>query len=135
MTEEHAPPEGSLGETRRHFRPRHKFRWPVVLAAFGEDEASDGSTLATTFGISVGGAFIESDADPQLGDALAIWLHPPGPVPPELPHVLRLRALVRWKNAKGSPDLPKGFGVEFRALTAEDEVALHGYFSAAYKVV
>lgn len=135
MTDDDAAPHGPLGETRRHFRPRHKFRWPVVLAAFGEDEHSADSMLATTFGISVGGAFIESDADPELGSALAVWLHPPGPMPPELPHVLRLRALVRWKNEESRPDLPKGFGIEFRALTAEDEVALHGYFSAAYKVV
>jgi hypothetical protein len=122
-----------LGEARRHYRPREKFRWPVVVSAPGP--TAEASTLATTLGISVGGAFIVTEAVFAVGTALHLWLHPPGPNPPGLPHVLRLRAEVRWINDGARRDLPRGFGVEFRALTADDEVALHSYFSRAHKVV
>ena len=137
--------EDTLGEARRHFRPRQKLRWPVVVApllAGGEPAGASmlapfqgSSMLATTLGISVGGAFIETDGVFDVGTALHLWLHPPGPIPTSLPNVLRLRAEVRWVNDGTRRDLPRGFGVEFRALTAEDEIALHAYFSRAYKVV
>ena len=128
--------DGPVGEARRHYRPRQKLRWPVVVAPVcAAGEPAGGSTLATTCGISVGGAFIETDGVFDVGTALHLWLHPPGPLPPSLPHVLRLRAEVRWVNDGTRRDLPRGFGVEFRALTADDEIALHSYFSRAYKVV
>jgi hypothetical protein len=128
--------EGSLGEARKHYRPREKLRWPVVVAPLlAGGEPAGASTLATTRGISVGGAFIETDGVFDVGTALHLWLHPPGPAPANLPHVLRLRAEVRWVNDGTRRDLPRGFGVEFRALTADDEIALHSYFSRAYKVV
>lgn len=127
--------DGLIGEARRHFRPREKLRWPVVVAPLqAGGEPAGGSTLATTRGISVGGAFIETEGALDVGTALHLWLHPPAPMP-GLPSVLRLRAEVRWVNDGTRRELPRGFGVEFRALTAEDEIALHAYFSRAYKVV
>ena len=128
--------EDTLGEARKHFRPREKLRWPVVVAPLlTGGEPAGASMLATTRGISVGGAFIETDGVFDVGTAVHLWLHPPGPIPTSLPSVLRLRAEVRWVNDGTRRDLPRGFGVEFRALTAEDEIALHAYFSRAYKVV
>ena len=48
---------------------------------------------------------------------------------------MRLAALVRWQNLVPGKGLPRGFGVQFRALTAAEEITLHAYFSAHYKVV
>jgi hypothetical protein len=128
--------DGPLGEARKFYRPREKLRWPVVVAPLLPGGEPAGSTLATTRGISVGGAFIESDGVFEVGTALHLWLHPPAaPAVGGLPSVLRMRAEVRWINDGTKRDLPRGFGVEFRALTAADEIALHAYFSRAYKVV
>lgn len=93
---------------------------------------------ATTHGLSIGGAFIVTDLALEPGTAIYVWLHPPvGPQPhgPPDPGVLRFRAEVRWVSEGTQPDVPRGFGVAFRALTAADEVALHGYFSRAHKVL
>lgn len=125
-----------FGEARRHFRPMEKLRWPVVVAVAGTEEpTAAGTTLAMTRGVSVGGAFVETELAVEVGQDLRLWLHPPGPVPPGQPHVLRLSAQVRWLNRMATPKLPKGFGVEFRALSAAEEVALHAYVSAPHKVV
>ncbi len=139
---EDSPPaersDEGFGEARRHYRPRVKFRWPIIVAraidAVGDREPAT-STLAMTRGISVGGAFIETDLECAIDEVLQLWLHPPGPSPPGHPHVIRTRARVRWLSAGQTPKLPKGFGVEFQALTAAEEVSLHAYFSACHKVV
>lgn len=131
--------DGAVGEARKFYRPRQKLRWPVVVAPLLPGGEPAGSTLATTRGISVGGAFIESDIVFEVGTALHLWLHPSASTGAAsvsgLPSVLRMRAEVRWVNDGRRRDLPRGFGVEFRALTAADEIALHAYFSRAYKVV
>ena len=88
-----------------------------------------------THGVSVAGAFIESDLVVPVGQALRLWLHPPAPHPPGLPEVLRLSVQVRWQNLLPARGLPRGFGVQFRAVTSTDEITLHAYFSAHHKVV
>lgn len=128
----------AFGEARRHYRPRAKLRWPVVVAvANPENEAGvwAGTTLAMTHGVSVGGAFVESDLVVPVGQSLRLWLHPPAPHPPGFPDVLRLSAQVRWQNLVPARGLPRGFGVQFRAVTPAEEIALHAYFSAHHKVV
>ena len=128
----------AFGEARRHYRPRQKLRWPVVVAVATPDEnpgAWAGTTPAMTHGVSVGGAFIESDLVVPVGQSLRLWLHPPAPHPPGLPDVLRVSAQVRWQNLVPAKGLPRGFGVQFRAITAAEEIALHAYFSAHHKVV
>src|SRR5688572_15971545 len=71
--------DGPLGEARKFYRPREKLRWPVVVAPLLPGGEPAGSTLATTRGISVGGAFIESDGVFAVGTALHLWLHPTAP--------------------------------------------------------
>lgn len=132
------PPNPGFGEARRHYRPREKLRWPVVVAVAPAVEpagAFTGTTLAMTHGVSVAGAFIESDLVVPVGQALRLWLHPPAPHPPGLPEVLRLSVQVRWQNLLPARGLPRGFGVQFRAVTSTDEITLHTYFSAHHKVV
>lgn len=107
----------------------------VAVAPTAGGATGTGTTLAMTHGVSVGGAYIESDLRVAVGQAVRVWLHPPGPHPPGLPDVLRLSAQVRWINAIGARGLPKGFGVQFRAVTSAEEVTLHAYFSAHHKVV
>ncbi|MBV1856785.1 MAG: PilZ domain-containing protein [Nannocystaceae bacterium] len=132
------PSNSGFGEARRHYRPREKLRWPVVVAVAPAVEPSGafaGTTLAMTHGVSVAGAFIESDLVVPVGQSLRLWLHPPAPHPPGLPDVLRLSVQVRWQNLFPSRGLPRGFGVQFRAVTSTDEITLHTYFSAHHKVV
>lgn len=119
------------GESRRSFRPPVTLRWPVELERVGEPGSR---TWATTRNVSVGGAFVESDLRVPIGTALHIWLHPPR-VPTGTQHILKLRGEVRWLSPGHTRDLPRGFGVAFRGLTITDEVALHGCFTLAYKVV
>ncbi len=134
-------PQGrDFGEARRHFRPKGKLRWPVVVAVAPDPadpagSGNSGTTLAMTHGVSVGGAYVESDLTVEVGQALRLWLHPPGPHIPGIPEVLRLSAQVRWTNTIGARGLPRGFGVQFRAVTSAEEVTLHAYFSAHHKVV
>jgi hypothetical protein len=94
---------------------------------------------ATTHGISIGGAFIVTDLALEPGTPIYVWLYPPlvagGPIRAGAPAVLRFRAEVRWVRETAHSDAPRGFGVAFRALTAADEVALHGYFSRTHKVL
>lgn len=128
----------AFGEARRQYRPQHKFRWPVVVAVAtpGENPGGwSGTTLAMTHGVSVGGAFIETDLVVPVGQPLRLWLHPPAPQPPGQPDVLRLGAQARWQNLMPAKGLPRGFGVQFRAVTSAEEIALHAYFSAQHKVV
>lgn len=130
--------DAGFGEARRHYRPRAKLRWPVVVAIASAGDAGagwSGTTLAMTRGVSVGGAFVESDLVVPVGQALRLWLHPPAPHPPGLPDILRFKAVVRWQNLTPSRGLPRGFGVEFRAVNASEELTLHAYFSAHHKVV
>lgn len=127
-----------FGEARRHYRPQAKLRWPVVVAVANPDNEAGvwaGTTLAMTHGVSVGGAFVESDLVVPVGQSLRLWLHPPAPHPPGFPDVLRFSAQVRWQNLVPARGLPRGFGVQFRAVTAAEEIALHAYFSAHHKVV
>lgn len=132
------PERAGFGEARRHYRPRAKLRWPVVVAVANPDQDPavwGGTTLAMTHGVSVGGAFVESDLVVPVGQSLRLWLHPPAPNPPGFPDVFRLSAQVRWQNLVPGRGLPRGFGVQFRAVTAAEEIALHAYFSAHHKVV
>ena len=125
------PTDSSTGESRRTFRAPHKYRWPVELLPI--DATSPTRIEGVTYGVSVGGAFVEAPWSPQVGAGVHLWLRPL--VPSATPPVLRLRAEVRWISDGLRRDVPRGFGVAFRALTAADEVALHGYFSKAHKVV
>lgn len=132
------PDDHAFGEARGHYRPQQKLRWPVVLAAASlgnEGGAWTETTLAMTHGVSVGGAFIASDLEVHVGQALRLWLHPGAPHPPGAPEVLRMSAQVRWQNPTPAKGLPKGFGVQFRAMSAAEELTLHAYFSAHHKVV
>lgn len=88
---------------------------------------------AETLGVSLGGTFVVCDQPPPVDTDLHLWLHPDDP-PAGGPRVLRLLARVRWINATPG-ELPRGFGVAFRALTAADEIALHGSFSRSAKVI
>ncbi len=88
---------------------------------------------AEALGVSLGGTFVVTDELPAVDTDLHLWLYPPHALPPA-PRVLRLLARVRWINETES-DLPRGFGVAFRALTTADEVALHSSFSRLAKVV
>lgn len=88
---------------------------------------------AETLGISLGGTFVVSDDPPPVDTDLHLWLYPPH-LPSQGPRVLRLLARVRWINETPG-ELPRGFGVAFRALTAADEIALHSGLSRSAKVV
>lgn len=129
--------EPAAGESRRHFRSA-KLRWPVELEPFSalpEGRAS-GRIRAETLGVSLGGTFVVCEQPFPVETDLHLWLYPPDP-PPRGPRVLRLLARVRWINeGPGSPnELPRGFGVAFRALTSADEIALHASFSRSAKVI
>jgi hypothetical protein len=82
---------------------------------------------AETRGVSLGGAFVACDQPFPVDTDLHLWLYPQDPLP-RGPRVLRVLARVRWINATPG-ELPRGFGVAFRALTAADEMALHGSVS------
>ena len=122
----------SAGDAREHFRPMVKLAWAIDLAL-----AKSGARIhrATTIGISVGGTFIRAKAPGTVGTKLRLWLHRPPDLVAEGPGVLPLHGEVRWISESGVGEAGKGFGVAFRALTARDEVTLHGYFSAALKVL
>lgn len=83
--------------------------------------------------MSLGGTFVVYDHPFPVDTDLHLWLHPPDPLP-RGPRVLRLLGRVRWINVTPG-ELPCGFGVAFRALTAADEIALHGSFSRSAKVI
>ena len=111
-----------------------KLSWPLdfeIVTEPGELSVRPVRHSAQTIGISIGGAFIETHLRPSVGTSLRLWLRPPN-APAE---VLRLQAEVRWLSDGGRPPFPSGFGVAFRALTALDEFALHGYFSASLKMI
>ena len=103
-------------------RPTHP---PNALAdALAEARAAASRIRAETRGVSLGGAFVACDQPFPVDTDLILWLHPQDP-PPRGPRVLRVLARVRWINSTPG-ELPRGFGVAFRSLTAADEVALHG---------
>lgn len=88
---------------------------------------------AETLGISLGGTFVVSDDPPLVDTDLHLWLY----VPHRFAHgpsALRLLARVRWIN-QDPGEIPRGFGVAFRALTAADEIALHSGLSCSTKVI
>lgn len=125
---------GDAGEARRDFRPPVKFSWPVEIEPVARGRGA--RIRATTHGVSIGGAFIVTDIALEPGTSIYLWLHPPAPQGPSgASSVLRFRAEVRWLSEGTRRDVPRGFGVAFRALTAADEVALHAYFSRAHKVL
>jgi hypothetical protein len=122
------------GESRQHFRSSRKLRWAVDLELVrSPGQPASPRLRAHTQGISLGGAFLVHDEPLPVGTALDVWLHPDDPGP-DGPRVIRLRAEVRWVNETPNA-LPRGFGVAFRAITAADEIALHGGFSRSEKVV
>ena len=89
--------------------------------------------------MSLGGTFVICDDPFPVDTDLHLWLHPQDP-PPGGPRVLRLLARVRWihdavPGGAVPGELPRGFGVAFRALTIADEIALHGSFSRSAKVI
>jgi hypothetical protein len=125
-----------------------KLAWPVEVEPVARGRGS--RVRATTRGISIGGAFIVTDLALEPGTPIYVWLYPPLPggrpsdagatvgatvATAGATAVLRFRAEVRWVSEVARRDMPCGFGVAFRALTAADEVALHGYFSRAHKVL
>lgn len=87
--------------------------------------------------MSLGGTFVVCEHPFPVDTDLHLWLYPPDP-PPRGPRVLRVLARVRWVNEVAGPstnELPRGFGVAFRALTSADEIALHASFSRSAKVI
>ena len=133
--DEHHP--SGTGEARRDYRPPVKLVWPVEIEPVVRGRGA--RIRAMTHGVSIGGAFIVTDLALAPGTSIYVWLHPPALGENALherePPVLRFRAEVRWLSEGAQRDVPRGFGVAFRALTAADEMALHGYFSRAYKVL
>lgn len=129
--------EQGAGESRRHFRSAQKLRWPVEIEPVrpgGRTEDRGSARIrAETLGVSLGGTFVVYDEPFPVDTDLHLWLHPLDP-PPRGPRVLRLLARVRWINSTPG-ELPRGFGVAFRALTIADEIALHGSFSRSAKVI
>jgi hypothetical protein len=142
--------ERGAGESRRHFRSARKLRWPVELEearVLGSAHGEPTRVRAEALGVSLGGTFVVSDVLPPVDTDLHLWLYPQpafsggplGSTPAASKafsgvRVLRLLARVRWINATEG-ELPRGFGVAFRALTAADEIALHSSFSRSAKVV
>ncbi|MEM7151248.1 MAG: PilZ domain-containing protein [Myxococcota bacterium] len=123
-----------LGEGRQHFRTSRKVRWPVDFEVIGRvPDIEPGRQTAETRGVSLGGAFIAHLWPPPVETDLHLWLFPHQPAAGR-GSALRLRAQVRWIN-EAAGALPVGFGVQFRALTAADEVILHSSFSRSAKVV
>lgn len=120
-----------LGEARRHFRSSLKVRWPAEFALIAAPYQS--RATAQALGVSLGGTFVVCDTPPPLETDLHLWLYPPRRSL-RTPRSLRLLAQVRWVNASADR-LPRGFGVEFRAITAADEIALHRCFSWSAKVI
>jgi hypothetical protein len=129
----HAAGDHGAGESRRHFRSAHKLRWPIELSPVSSPPARDARVRAETLGVSLGGTFVVCDPAFPVDTDLHLWLYPPDPLP-RGPRVLRLLGRVRWVNASPG-ELPRGFGLAFRALTAADEVALHGSFARSSKVL
>jgi hypothetical protein len=126
--------EAGAGESRRHFRSAHKLRWVVEIEPVQRVEGrASGRIRAETLGVSLGGTFVVCNEPFPVDTDLHLWLHPQDP-PPRGPRVLRLLGRVRWINATPG-ELPRGFGVAFRALTIADEIALHGSFSRTAKVI
>lgn len=127
--------EKATGESRRHFRGARKLPWPVELelARAPREGALPTRIRAQALGVSLGGTFVATDELLPVDTDLHLWLYPPRALPPA-PRVLRLLARVRWINPTDG-EQPRGFGVAFRALTAADEVALHGSFSRLAKVI
>ncbi len=120
------------GDARRRFRPVVKLGWPIEFSFTGEDARVH---RATTAGIGVGGTFIQTDVPLEVGTRLRLWLHRPVEFGPAGPEILPLHGEVRWISPTAAENRPRGAGVAFRALTARDEVTLHGYFSAALKMI
>lgn len=139
--------EHAAGESRRHFRSS-KLRWPIEIEPVPLPEGRvplpegrvpegrvPGRIRAETLGVSLGGTFVVCDEPFAVDTDLHLWLYPPDPSP-RGPRVLRLLARVRWVSETPGPnpnELPRGFGVAFRALTPTDEIALHGSFSRSAK--
>src|SRR5688572_10124916 len=126
--------EHGAGESRRHFRSTNKLVWPVELEPVHLPEGLARVRIrAESRGVSLGGTFVAYDQPFPVDTDLHLWLYPPDPLP-RGPRVLRVLARVRWINTTPG-ELPRGFGVAFRALTAADEMALHGSFSRSAKVI
>ncbi|MCA9705924.1 MAG: hypothetical protein KDK70_08765 [Myxococcales bacterium] len=118
------------GEARRHFRSSHKAQWPAEMELVG----SRGPRASVqALGTSLGGTFVVSDEPPPVDTDLHLWIYPPFRAI-GAPSALRVLARVRWINDTPGR-LPRGFGVAFRATTAEGEIALHRCFSRMAKVV
>lgn len=116
------------GEARLHFRSPCKVGWPAQLEPIVPDAAR---IPVEALGTSLGGTFVVSDDLLPIGSDLHLWIHPTEPVAGS---TIRVRARVRWLNDRPGR-LPRGFGVEFRAMNAEGEIALHRCFSRMAKVV
>jgi len=83
--------------------------------------------------VSLGGAFLACDPPFPVDTDLHLWLYPEDPRTRGR-RVLRVLARVRWINATPG-ELPRGFGVAFRGLTAADEMALHGSVYGSVKAL
>lgn len=86
-------------------------------------------------GIGIGGTFIETDIAATVGTRMRLQLFPPSADDERDPGMLSVCAEVRWVSHGRGGTTHTGVGVAFRDLTAEDEIRLHGYFSASLKMV
>ena len=120
------------GDARRHFRPVIRLGWPIRFSTLAPDATIHS---AVTMGIGVGGTFIRTGVSVAVGTRLRLWLDPPPAVVGSGPPTLPLHGEVRWTSGFTPETSAQGFGLAFCALTARDEVTLHGYFSAALKLI
>lgn len=90
---------------------------------------------ARTRGIGIGGVFIETDIVAAVGTRMRMQLFPPRADDGTDPSAISLCGEVRWVSDGRGGTNHTGLGVAFRDLAAEDEIRLHGYFSASLKMV
>ena len=107
-------PPGMKAEQRRlndflleRFAPRYRATGPLHWRFVDGDEAGQESS-GGLFNVSARGAYLQSDRMPEPGRMLHLALDQPR---------LTGRVRVRWTNPMGRWGKPKGFGVEFDALT------------------
>lgn len=121
--------QAGLGEARLHFRSPNKVCWPAQMEPV---TAAPTRIPVDVLGTSLGGTFVICDDLLPVGAPLHLWIYPADPAAGV--STIRVRARVRWVNVTAGR-LPRGFGVEFCATTAEGEIALHRCFSRMAKVV
>jgi hypothetical protein len=119
-----------------------KLRWPVRFEVVPPDAETSAQTAAQPVwhearirGIGIGGTFIETDVVADEGTRLRLQLFPPRADDGGDPTAFSVCGEVRWVSDGRGGTTHTGLGVAFCDLTAEDEIRLHGYFSASLKMV